>query len=125
MNRKNTIYYKIAHYVCNKYSTDDDTKYVAMFLDMMAFQIFEISLLCLIGYLFGILTEVALVITFFIMARVNHKGIHARNRFRCIWYTLFSILSIASISSYIGILSSPLFGYLFGVVMRDRNNTSR
>lgn len=119
-DRTNTIYYKIAKIICSKYEVEEDTKYIAMFLDMMVFQIFESIILLTIGYLFGILMETALVMAFFVIARVGHKGQHANTRKMCLIYSTLLIIGVSYISSQFGIVTAPILGYIAGILLRKR-----
>lgn len=124
-DRTKTIYYKVADWLCSKYSSEDDIKYVAMFLDMMAFQIFESILILTIGWCLGIFIETALVVLSFILARVRYKGIHSSSRKLCVLYSILLIIGVSHVSSAINPLISPIMGYMIGVLMRDRSKIEK
>jgi len=120
MNRKNTIYYKVAKHVCTKHGIPEDTKYLAMFLDMMAFQIFETALIISIAFLLGIGIEAVVVICSFIAFRIRHPGVHAESRTACIFYSLVLILGLAYLGSHINLLACFALGAVGGVALRKK-----
>jgi accessory gene regulator protein AgrB len=120
MNRKNTIYYKIAKHVCTKHGIPEDTKYLAMFLDMMAFQFFETALILSIAFLFGIGFETIIVMCSFITFRIGHKGFHTKKRCNCLWMSLALILGLAYVGSHVNLLACFALGATGGVALREK-----
>ncbi len=121
MNRKNTIYYKIAARICNKYTVQEDTKYVAMFLDMMTFQIFETMLILGVASILGLFHEVGLTMIGFIAFRIRHKGIHAQKRSHCVYISLALLIGVGWLGSLFTLWHCFIFGGITGILFRKRN----
>lgn len=118
MSRKNTVYYKLASKICEKANMPDDTKYVAYFLDMVAFQIYEMLFILGIGLLFGILPETIWVMLGFFIGRSGNKGYHARNMKLCVLYSTVSIIGLAIMGSMFGYIICVILGMAFGIALR-------
>lgn len=120
-NRKNTIYYKSSKAICSKFGYEEYTKYLAMFLDMMAFQVFETLIILTLASILDIILESIVFMIFFILFRIGHKGIHANTRFKCIVYSTLMILSTSYIGSVTSIYIVPLLGIAFAILLRKEN----
>ena len=121
MDRKKTIYYKMAKKLCNKFGEVEDTKYVAMFLDMMAFQLFETVLILCIANALGIFYPVVTSMIGFLIFRVGHPGIHSNSRKWCVIYSVVLLIGLGLIGSLLGLIPSFLLGAVFGIALRKRN----
>jgi accessory gene regulator protein AgrB len=121
-SRKNTIYYKLAKKICDKHNMPEDTKYLAMFIDMSMFQVYETTFIMSIAFMLGVVPESILAMLFFILARVGRKGVHMPEMWQCFIVSTILIIGLALISSFIiWWLAIPL-GYIAGVVLRKKKN---
>ena len=120
MDRKKTIYYKMAKKFCNKYGEVEDTKYVAMFLDMMAFQIFETLLILGVASVLGIFYQVLITMVGFLLFRVGHPGIHSSSRKWCVIYSLTLLIGVGALGSLFTLWHCLIFGGITGILFRKK-----
>jgi accessory gene regulator protein AgrB len=120
MNRKKTLYYKIARYLCEKYDEVENTKYVAYFFEMITFQIIETIIILYVSSRLNVFDYTLIAMFGFLIPRVTKNGYHADSTFKCMVYSLVLFVCIGLVGSLLGLIPSFLMGVLFGIVLRKR-----